>query len=319
MLDPNEVGYICETGIYNINGQVTFSDSKEAAALQFPSGGDQQDWSGATEVKFAWKILTKDEQADRFFSTKAIIPTATGGTQEVLVGLVGMHIAHKSQSSPQWIWATFEQIDNLVGDPLAHPAIKPSFYNPDCGICVPDLDPKVTGDITTPTQALRSIPIPGDKQRLNAQAQAALAKLGSVWQYYQLIDTQWPTEPTVKPTSWSAGLPDSVNNKPGGDPTPVFLTKITMETYFQGSVQAACHQEELPGGVACPPAGAPTFGLKSADNTQIFASESCMGCHSSAGLYRTYNSTTQESTTWPQLSGDFSWLPQLKASYLPGN
>lgn len=249
---------------------------------------------------------------------KAIIPTATGGTQEVQVGLVGMHIAHKTQSSPQWIWGTFEQVDNLVGDPLAHPPVKSSFYDPGCQICVPNLDPKVTGDVSSSTQVMRAIPIPGEKRDLNAQAEAALAKLSSVWQYYQLIDTQWPTNPSAKPTPWSAGLPGAINNKPGGDPTPVFLTNITMETYFQRGLQPACKQEELPNGVTCPPTGPATFRVPAADNTQVFASESCMGCHSSAGFYRSFDPATGTVTIWPQLAGDFSWLPELKANYLPG-
>jgi hypothetical protein len=316
-LDPNEVGYICQIGIYNINGQVAFSQAHPNTPLLFPEGVDSKDWSGAIELKFAWRILTKDDQPARFFTMQATIPSLSGGTQQVLVGLVGMHIAHKSQSSPQWIWATFEQIDNLVGDPLAHPAVKPSFYNPDCQICVPNLDPDTTGDFKTPTQAVRAIPIAGDKLQLNSEAQAALAKLGSVWKYYQLIDTQWPTDPSAKPTPWDAGLPGAINNKSGGDPTPVFLTNITMETYFQKGLQAACQQEEIPGGVLCPPIFSGSSQKKSADATQVFASESCMGCHSSAGIYQSYNPATKSGTKGPQLSGDFSWLPQLKAAYLP--
>ncbi len=312
-LDPNELRYICDTGIYSINGQINFSKGKPTAALQFPSGIDTQDWSGATEIKFAWKIIDtkKGDQADRFFTMPAVIPTANGGTQQVQVGLVGMHIAHKSLSSPQWIWGTFEQVDNLVGHPLAHPAVKPSFYNPNCEICVPNQDPKTTKDFTTPTQAMRAIPIPGDKIELNAQAQAAFAKLGSVWQYYELIDTQWPTDPKRKPTLWTAGLPHAIENKPGGNPAPVYLTNITMETYFQKGVQAACQQEELPSNVLCPS----SYPAKAADNTRVFGTESCMGCHSSAGIYRTYDPQTQKGTFGPQLSGDFSWLPSQKANY----
>ena len=119
--------------------------------------------------------------------------------------------------------------------------------------------------------------------RLNAEAQAVLAKLGSVWQYYQLIDTQRPTDPAARPTPWSAGLPGAIVNKPGGNPTSVYLTNVTMETYFQTGVQAGCHREELPSGTACPPKGPDSF--PSAIGTQVFATESCMGCHSSAGLY----------------------------------
>ena len=40
---------------------------------------------------------------------------------------------------------------------------------------------------------------------------------------------------------------------------------------------------------------------------EVFASESCMGCHSSAGLYITPTKTSG------QLEGDFSWLFAQKA------
>jgi hypothetical protein len=322
-LDPHEVSYVCDTGIYNINGQTAYS-GKNNDTLAFPTGTDKVDWSGATEIKFAWKIIdtSKGDQPGRFFTMPAIIPAAGGGTQEVTVGLVGMHIAHKSQSSPQWIWATFEQVDNLVGDPLAHPAVKPSFYDPNCEICVPNLDPNATNDTTTPVQAMRAVPIPGDKLRLNAEAQAVFRALGSVWQYYQLIDTQWPTDPTAKPTPWNAGLPDAINNKAGGNPTPVFLTNITMETYFQTGQQAACNQEEVTGGNACPPGNATqsNFPKTAVDTTTVFASESCMGCHSSAGFYKTFDAKANQGVKWPQLSGDFSWLPAQKACMVaPGS
>ena len=32
------------------------------------------------------------------------------------VGLVGMHVAHKTNTSTPWVWATFEHVDNLVVD-----------------------------------------------------------------------------------------------------------------------------------------------------------------------------------------------------------
>jgi hypothetical protein len=326
-IDPNEVGYLCDNKLYNINGQVAFSQG--GGKVDMPVGEPDKDWSGSYEIKFAWKVLKpgKDDFS-RFFTSPAVIydQGADGKPVErqVTVGLVGMHIGHKSQTSPQWIWATFEQVDNLAVDNVAHPNLSPSFFDANCPICAVDLQPQsVNGAYPrVPTQVWRSIPIPPDKVALNDQAEAAFAKMGSVWQYYELIDTQWPTSPKTPPSPWNGPLPDPVNNKPGGDPTPVFLTNVTMETYFQGGNQAACNAEELPGAVACPPVpanwtsklnkppAAPT-----ASDTQIFASESCMGCHSSAGVYTSYDPKTQQGTTSGQLTGDFSWLLTQKAQY----
>ncbi|QBB72078.1 hypothetical protein ELE36_17840 [Pseudolysobacter antarcticus] len=321
LLDSNEVGFLCSNNLYNLNGQITYSNKVPAQTLTFPEGVDSKNWSGALEVKLAWKILdtSKGDNPNRFFNMKAQIPAldTTGKTiiwKDVTVGLVGMHIAHKTKSSPQWIWATFEQVDNLVGDSMAHPPTKASFYDPNCEICVPNVQPSSKEIPTKPVQAVRAVQIPGEKIQLNHEAQATLAKLNSVWRYYELVDTQWPTEPSAKPAPWNSGLPYAVNNKPGGNPTPVFLTNITMETYFQKGVQAACHQEELPSGVDCPAKPGTTGG----DATPIFASESCMGCHSSAGIAKSWNATTKKATFGDQLSGDFSWLLQTKAKYDSG-
>jgi hypothetical protein len=320
-MDPNEVGYICENKLYNIEGQVAFTGGKATTKADLPSGVDSKDGSGAWELKFAWRILTKTDDKSRFLTSEALVP-ATGGQCPdksaakdeqctVEVGLVGMHIGHKSQTSPQWIWSTFEHVDNLSVDNVAHPNLKPSFFDPNCPICVPNQPPVQNKDgswaTTPPTQVSRAIPIPADKAALNDEAAAALGHAGSALRYYELIDSQWPTDPSAKPTPPATGLAGAIENKPGGNPTPVFLTNITMETYFQVGVQAACNQEEH---VTCP-AGQFLTGAQgkspNTDMTSVFASESCMGCHSSAGLY------TSPTQTSGQLMGDFSWLFTQKA------
>jgi hypothetical protein len=307
------VSYTCENKLYSTNGQIDFAKTHKTVDL--PSGADTQDASGAFEVKLAWKIFEAGDDPARYLSMPAVVAAAVNGKQvdkNVRVGLVGMHIAHKSKSSPQWIWSTFEQVDNLDVNPVAHPKLRPSFFDPSCPACVPNQEPpKINGvwQTSQKTQAVRAIPIPNDKRDINVEAEAALAKIGSPLQYYQLIDTQWPTDPAAKPTPWTAGLPGAINNKPGGNPTPVYLTNMTMETYFQKGVQLACKQEELPDNVTCPP---PVFqnappGTPVADGTLVFATESCMGCHSSAVIY------TSKTTQSPPLTADFSWLFSQKA------
>jgi hypothetical protein len=59
-----------------------------------------------------------------------------------------------------------------------------------------------------------------------------------------------------------------------------------------------------------------TTPLKPGISTQILATESCMGCHSSAGIYTSYtgkNNNTQSG----QLTADFSWLMSQKAQWNP--
>jgi hypothetical protein len=328
MIDPNEVGYLCDNSLYNINGQIAFSGGN--GHVQMPSGTPQTDWSGSFELKLAWKVLTGKDDPSRFYTQAAVImdqgPDGKPVERHVTVGLVGMHIGHKSETSPQWIWATFEQIDNIAVDQVSHPNVNPSFADLNCPICAVNLQPQPNANGVyprIPTQVWRSIPIPPDKVALNGQAEAELAKLGSVFQYYELIDTQWPTQPNNPPTPWNGPLPGAVANKPGGDPTPVFLTNVTMETYFQGGSEPACNAEELPNGVACPPPtpnwtspmnakGGPA---PSTQNVNVFASESCMGCHSSAGIWTSYNPATQQGNQAGQLTADFSWLLTQKANY----
>lgn len=319
-IDPNEVGYICSYKLYNINGQVAFTGGNPSTKADLPRGNDAKDGSGAWELKLAWRILTAGDDKSRFLTTDAIVPAsedkcpdqsaASNGQCAVVVGLVGMHIGHKSVSSPQWIWSTFEQVDNLSVNNVDHPAIKPSFFDPGCPLCVPNQAPAQEGNgwaTSPPTQVARAIPIPADKVALNNQATAALTRANSALRYYQLIDTQWPTDPSAAPTKPAAGLPGAIENKPGGNPTPVYLTNITMETYFQVGVQPACQQEETQN---CPAGQWLSENQQTSgpvNTTSVFGTESCMGCHSSAGLYIT------PTTTSGQLTGDFSWLFSQKA------
>lgn len=331
MIDPTEVDYLCANNLYNINGQIAFTQGGGKVAMPF--GTPDKDWSGSTELKFAWRILKEGkDDFSRFYTMPAVVidqgPDGAQVERKVTVGMVGMHIGHKSSTSPQWIWSTFEQIDNLDTDTVAHPKLSPSFVDTNCpGCAVNQLPQKVNGVYPRiPTQAWRAIPIPADKRRLNAQAQAVLAKMGSVFQYYELIDTQWPTDPSAAPSPWDGGLPDAVTNKPGGRPTPTFLTNITMETYFQKGNQPACKSEEAPDSFTCPtgPDEPPVWNsklnnlgtpVKPGINTLSFITESCTGCHSSAGIWTSYDPSTGTGNQSGQLTGDFSWLLTQKASY----
>jgi hypothetical protein len=116
----------------------------------------------------------------------------------------------------------------------------------------------------------------------------------------------------------------------------VFLTNITMETYFQWGAQEACNmQEGVPKTAKClsppsvpDPSAHPAIWTTPVNNsktpikpgvhTNIFGTESCMGCHSSAGIYTSYDPLTKTGKTSGQLTGDFSWLMSQKANYYKG-
>ncbi len=318
-LNEDEFNYIVSPAygyeLYNLDGQIKYAKDHggSKAKLKFPSGKNGTDTVGAIELKLAWKVMGKGDKTKRFYTQDAYIidenedGTVSSCTKEK-VGLVGMHIAHKTKSSPQWIWSTFEQIDNVRVNALdPHAPVQPSFYNLQkrtlpVNVCPGTLNgSQCMNDNNTPTQVTRVIPIPKEKEVLNRQIQKGLKAKNSVWQYYELIDTQWPTNPPKAPTK-PGDLPNSILNKSGGFPTPVYLTNSVMETYFQLGNQPACQEEE--GGCL----------ENKNDTTQVFGTESCMGCHSSAGLASSGNQKNGAKFN-PQLSSDFSWLLQQKAHW----
>jgi len=75
---------------------------------------------GSTEIKAAWRILTdKDTPAIR--SRYYVVPNAqvfdvaSGECKPRDIALVGVHIVTKTPERPQWIWSTFEHVDNVPG------------------------------------------------------------------------------------------------------------------------------------------------------------------------------------------------------------
>lgn len=305
LMNEPEFDFIVANELYNLDGQVVFSNSGKT--LTFPSGNNAvkgEKGIGAIELKLAWKTLDpKKDITTRYLSMPAYVTKADGKFEKVDVGLVGMHIGHKTESSPQWIWSTFEQVDNLAVDELAPPedgkTLVPTFYNPNEQATPVNVIRQDASKNQLPTQVQRVIPIEESTAALTRQVQELLRREKSPLQYYELVGTQWPTNPKAPPTPGGQGTaPGSVTNKPGGDPQPVYLTNMTMETYFQVGNQPAGNEEE--GNVT--------------DTTPIFGTESCMGCHSSAGI-----ATGKDAKGNPifsgQLTGDFSWLPEQKAHW----
>jgi hypothetical protein len=210
---------------YNIQGQ------NKATSVLFPSG--------VMEIKAAWRILTPADSSvqKRYMREVAWIYTpASASTPATCVsaeiGLVGMHITQKTPSRPQWVWATFEQVDNVPPfNSTASGAVQYSFNNPKCPVtqCVPNKSTEKNGKPTgIPTQVTRVVNIGAAAQAANAIWQKNLAAVvGSAYPFYQLVDVQWPQSPKTPPT---------------GNPTPGLLANTTMETY-NGTTSACvnCH------------------------------------------------------------------------------
>ena len=276
--------------------------ANQIAPISFPAGVYGTFQIGAMEVKAAWRQISRS-QAGRYHTAWAYITYAPDSNGEntkcagpFLMGLVGLHVIHKTASGPQWIWATFEQVDNAPSSPqLGHYSYNnnPKCTLPSCANQQPtppangwDGDPSKT---YPPVQVIRATPIPpaksDPKTGINPVFQKLLRAVNpkSVWQYYELVDTQWPQRPgTVQNPNQCYHDPNNQNapvnfacSGPKGDqgpgPVPGPLTNTTLETYFQ----------QYPG------------------NKQAFMGN-CMGCHS--------NGTVAAGAPNVNLFSDFSFL-----------
>lgn len=305
-MNQEEYDYIVENELYNIEGQIAFS--QKGGKVNFPSGQFNTKKLGAIEIKLGWKVLLpeKGDIPERFIRAEGFLVDAAGKRQKHQFGLVAMHISHKTQTSPQWAWSTFGQVDNLAANDLKKQhgkTLKPSFVNTSVAgqilpINVPSQTQAPYTDGQSPTQIFSFQTIPPATAEVTRKAHEFLGEQGSVLRYYELIGTQWPTDPKSPPAKVGT-YPQGVTNKSGGDPVPVYLINPLMETYFQTGNQTFGNQEE----------GMPTTGPNA--TKPIFGTESCMGCHSSAGV--AVSATGSNVTFGPPLSADFSWLLQQKA------
>jgi hypothetical protein len=230
---------------------------------------------GAIEMKAAWRILTDPSQSERYLTTQAVLVGQAGTCTAATIGLVGLHIIHKTASQPQFIWATFEQVDNVP------PRSSSTFNNPGCQCeamvsaacggspttfqncasgqtqgqaCSANVAPQTYPPTATcpayPIQVTRKRPISNNSTDpvvgTNAAAQAILtaANPKTVFQYYQLIDVLWSTSPqdnySNKPNQPGPMVPLSMSGAaPNATALPVANT--TMETYVQGTTCLSCH------------------------------------------------------------------------------
>jgi hypothetical protein len=327
-LDKEEFDYIVENQLYSQDGQVKFSQKEKDNEVKLPKNDGNK--HGTIEIKLAWKEMGNNDDPSRFYTTDLDITPSEPNTppKTIHVGLVGMHIAMLTKSSPEWIWSTFEQIDNVRSNPepngkMSHPNfVDPSYSGTDFNKLPPknakkddagNLSPASGADATTWIESLTTTPVqvkrvvvpvtarlnPWDDKlgavtkELNGEVQALLGAKQSVFQYYEMIDVQWPLHPNAPLVPGGEGsAPESLRFKTPGEMIPTFLVNTTMETYFQVGDQPAGGSEQdnrlkVPGSLLSDEgksvAGDPG-GNALTDSTKVFATESCVGCHYSAGI-----------------------------------
>ncbi len=111
-----------------IDANKLWDSNHHTADVDFqPVGSIEDKTVGPIEVKAAWKVLTDKDNRERFHTRAVEVawpnPAKKGQylCKQYTMGLVGLHIAHKTKNAPQWAWSTFEQVDNYKGP---HPSFK---------------------------------------------------------------------------------------------------------------------------------------------------------------------------------------------------
>ena len=130
--------YIVANGLDSAQGQRRFRQAGKV--VDFPRGRYRDiptrtgGAPGAVAVKTAWKIIDagSGEEAGSYHTVDALIavPAARSETGEALcirtrLGLIGMHIMHRTESGNggDWIWSTFEHVNAA---PIADNALDPN-------------------------------------------------------------------------------------------------------------------------------------------------------------------------------------------------
>ena len=161
----------------------------------------------------------------------------TGNCERRQFVLIGFHIGQKTPKRPQWIWSTFEHVDNLAAGPDAPVGTLASLNDPaKPQVLSPQLDPvdafhPLLPD-PDPVQVVQEDPsnaIPSQTAATNAKWHADPRVKGSFLRFYQLVRTQWPTAVPPEPTG--AGRPFPARR----------VANMTMETYLQSSSCIGCH------------------------------------------------------------------------------
>src|SRR5262249_507784 len=90
--------------------------------------------NNAIEVKAAWMEVKPADEAQakkRYYATSAqVLDPVMNVCAPRLMALVGFHIVQKTTSSPEWIWASFEHIDNVPANPPAAGPLQFAFNDP---------------------------------------------------------------------------------------------------------------------------------------------------------------------------------------------
>lgn len=192
--------------------------------------------NGSIDIKAAWMDMRAAAHRERYYTRSVFaLNPETGKCEEITVGLVGLHIVQKTQSRPQWIWSTFEQVDNVP--PVDVGGSGKFAFNDGSGSPMPARNKYSVSPLPLPTpkpfNVVRINPIHSSTQSTNRDYRNALK--GTVWENYHLVMTQWPLIPNRPDLP---GTPDQTF--PGTSGATTAFANVTMETFDQAAVRSGC-------------------------------------------------------------------------------
>jgi len=254
---------------------------KRTEPVSFSCGSNETGEEGAIMIKAAWKVLTSNDDLSKYHTDNAMIYTPaqyrsdnTDNCVKANIGLIGMHIVHKTVQQPQWIWSSFEHIDNVPDcdnqntfftDPsrLNKPVCPSnndqgfSFYTDQdstlssCNIApAPNAGKHYRLDQAgNKSQLCRANALETSAPPVNKAYQTMLTAINpkSVWQNYQLIGTQWNSniESSCQTDTVYVNndtLPQYKIKDSSAGIVPLPMGNTTMESYEQNSSNCmACH------------------------------------------------------------------------------
>jgi hypothetical protein len=275
-INSDEFNYIDQNALYDAAVQQNFVQNP---GINLPDGTPQFSRYGSTgsiELKAAWIQLDDPAQWPNFKTSQAYVvyPWDPKNTKLVTVGLVGLHIIHKTGSGQQFIWATFEHVNNAPSTAdISNNTLLPwyTFYNAQCnsvtdfykcsqnagaapeGYPACATDPGKNPDklpicsqtlYQSPVQVVRTTPISNiSTNNITGLNQYVWGKISaanpnSVFRNYQLVNVLWSNNSTTIPAGAKTPLTQ-------GDPQPLPgvqpVANTTLETYLQPNTCSSCH------------------------------------------------------------------------------
>jgi hypothetical protein len=214
------------------------SPRPEAPMLQFPDG--------SIAIKAAWIEMAgmPDDLRNRYYMREAIVrDPGNGKCSRVTVGLAAMHVVQKTPSRPQWIWSSFEQLDNVPPAQFGANG-KFGFHDGNLTSAMPEENPLALKPLALqpikPFNVERAVVSPIHPRTANTNGRYERLISYSVWKNYQLVTTQWPRldGDQAKPVRVTLNG-DILNSFPGKDATSAFAN-VVIETFDQSRPQLGC-------------------------------------------------------------------------------